>query len=100
MSIKWIHGRYKEDSRVFDSQWEAEEWADSLYPDIVGEGFVNVGYATPDQKVVDFLIRQIPRWAEFLKMHNPSMPAVAVHSSTDVVAGQPRYKVWIEPRND
>ncbi|SHK58365.1 hypothetical protein [Alicyclobacillus tolerans] len=85
---------------MFDSAWEAEEWTDSLYPDTVGEGFVNVGYATPDQKVVDFLIRQIPRWAEFLRSHNPSMPAVIVHSLIDVVDGQPRYKVWIEPQND
>lgn len=48
MDIKWIHGRYNEDSRVLDSQFEAGEWADSLYSDMVGEGFVNVGYATPD----------------------------------------------------
>ncbi|WP_129583483.1 hypothetical protein [Alicyclobacillus tolerans] len=97
MSIKWIHGRYKEDSRVFDSKWEAEEWADSLYPDIVGEGFVNVGYATPDKKVADFLMRQIPRWAEYLRTHNPSMPAVTVGTSTEMVDGLLLYKVWIAP---
>ena len=61
MCVKWIHGRYKEDSRVFDSVWEAEEWAESLYSDIIGEGFVNVGYATPDKKVAELLIREIPR---------------------------------------
>lgn len=83
---------------MFDSTWEAEEWADSLYPDIVGEGFVNVGYATPDQKVADFLIRQIPRWAEFLRSRAPSIPAVTVGTSTEMVNGLLLYKVWIPPR--
>lgn len=100
MCIKWIHGRYKEDSRVFDSEFEAEEWADSLYSDIVGEGFVHVGYATPDKKVADFLIRHILRWAEFVRTGNPSLPPVIAGTSTDTLDGQPLYKVWIKPKQE
>lgn len=85
---------------MFDSAWEAEEWTDSLYPDTVGEGFVNVGYATPDQKVADCLIRQIPRWAEFLRSHDPSIPAVNINFLKDVEKGQPIYRIWIVPAAD
>lgn len=98
MDINWIHGRDKEDIRVFDSVWEVEEWANSLYPDIIGEGFVNVGYATPDKKVADFLIREIPRWAEIVRSHDPAIPSVNVHSSTDTIDGRLIFKVWIEPK--
>jgi len=62
--------------------------------------FVNVGYAIPDKKVADFLIRQIPRWAEFPRRHDPSIPAVTANSLTEMVDGRLLYKVWIAPEND
>ncbi|KPV44093.1 hypothetical protein [Alicyclobacillus ferrooxydans] len=98
MSINWVHGRYREDSMIFDSTWEAEEWANSLYPEFIGEGFVNVGYATPDKKVADFLIREIPRWAEILRSHDPSIPSVTVRSSPNTIVGRLIFKAWIEPK--
>ncbi len=30
MPIHWMNGRYKEDDMIFDSNWEAQEWADSI----------------------------------------------------------------------
>ncbi|NRD76576.1 hypothetical protein HPT25_03605 [Bacillus sp. BRMEA1] len=53
-NITWINGNYKEDNRIFDSKNQAEEWADALLPDsspyLLGK--IDVGYATPDEKVI------------------------------------------------
>ena len=65
-NIKWINGIYKEDNRIFDSDWEAYEWADGLHSDIVPDlaAKVNVGYATPDKKVYSNLLDLIPEWVK------------------------------------
>ena len=46
-NVKWINGSYKEDNRIFDSEIQAEEWVDALYPDFGPYLFnkINVGYA-------------------------------------------------------
>ena len=52
-NVKWINGSYngsyKEDNRIFDSEIQAEEWVDALYPDFGPYLFnkINVGYASP-----------------------------------------------------
>lgn len=33
MEIHWANGQYREDNRIFDSQFEVYEWTDSLYQD-------------------------------------------------------------------
>ena len=53
-NVKWINGRYKEDNRIFDSEFEVKEWTEALYPDFVAYlcDKNNVGYETPDEKVI------------------------------------------------
>jgi hypothetical protein len=34
-NVKWINGINKEDTRIFDSEFEAYEWADALHSDSV-----------------------------------------------------------------
>lgn len=33
--VIWINGSHKEDNRIFDSEFEVDEWARALYPDFV-----------------------------------------------------------------
>lgn len=70
--VKWINGSHKEDNRIFDSEFEAEEWADSIYPDFVAflSETTNVGYATPDEKVIKYLVTLFPQWAEYSNLQS------------------------------
>lgn len=90
MSIKWINGQYKEDSRIFDSEFEAEEWVDGLFTDfsIYMNNEVNVGYATLDKKVMEFLSVYLLKWAEWLGVK------VNIHTDEEKVDGKVLYKIW------
>jgi hypothetical protein len=67
MDIEWINEKYKEANRIMDSDHEVYEWADSLFPDFAGGLRVNIGYATPDDKVYAYLVEYLPKWASYTK---------------------------------
>ncbi|MFB5191705.1 hypothetical protein [Alicyclobacillus fastidiosus] len=98
MEIKWVNGLHKQDNMVFDSRWEAEEWADSVYTDLAGFGFgyVGVGYATPDEKVARYLAEHFPKWLHSIS-NDSSCRSFTVHSETENIDGRTIYKVWTEP---
>lgn len=91
MDIEWINENYKEASKILDSPWEVYEWADSLYPDFAGGLRVNVGYATPDDKVYAYLAEHLPKWASNNNVR------INVNTSQDLVDGKMIYKIWITP---
>jgi hypothetical protein len=90
--IIWINGSYKEDNRIFNSSIQAEEWADSLLPDfgpyLVSK--VNVGYATPDEKVIKCLEYLLPKWASYNNVK------ITIHKEKTIVDGQEIYKIWAQ----
>jgi hypothetical protein len=94
MDIEWINENYKEACKIFDSVREVYEWADSLYPDFAGGHRVNVGYATPDDKVYAFLVEHLPKWASNNNVR------VNVNTSENLVDGKMIYKIWITPCNE
>ncbi|MFB7159718.1 hypothetical protein [Lysinibacillus sp. NPDC056232] len=69
-NVKWINGSYKEDNRIFDSEFEVKEWTEALYPDFVAylSDKNNVGYATPDGKIIKYLASLFPQWAVYNKL--------------------------------
>ena len=69
-SVKWINGSHKEDNRVFDSEFEVKEWTEALYPNFVAylSNKNNVGYATPDERVIKYLAFLFPQWAVYNNM--------------------------------
>ncbi|MFJ8064033.1 hypothetical protein ACIQYS_05340 [Psychrobacillus sp. NPDC096426] len=91
MKIKWINGQHAEDNRIFDSLIEAYEWTDSLYHDFSNNliSRVKVGYATPDAKVIDYLIDFIPEWANYLNV------GVNVNKVKTRVDGKIIYRIWV-----
>jgi hypothetical protein len=91
-NVKWINGSYKEDNRIFDSEFEAEEWTDALYPDFVPflANKMNVGYKTPDEKVIKYLADFLPGWA----CSNDINVRICTEKTT--VDGQIIYKIWTE----
>ncbi|MFE8697558.1 hypothetical protein ACFYKT_14540 [Cytobacillus sp. FJAT-53684] len=90
--IKWVNGSCKEDNRIFDSEFEAEKWADSIYPDFIAYfGYKqDVGYATPDKKVIKHLEVLMPQWAAY---NNLQVNVRTEHSKLD---GRIIYKIWTE----
>ena len=90
MEIHWVNGQYREDDRIFDSQFEVYEWTDSLYQDFSNCFFreENVGYATPDVKVIDCLIELITQWAGYTNVN------VILHSDKIEVDGKYMYRIW------
>ena len=88
--VMWINGSHKEDNRIFDSEFEVEEWARALYPDFVAflSNHTNVGYATPDEKVINYLAVLFPQWA-----HNLDLK-VRVCTTKIEKNGQIIYKIW------
>ncbi len=90
--VNWISGGYKEDHMIFDSEYEVEEWVDSLYSDMVPylANNINIGYATPDQKVVKSLENHLPSWATFIEVN------IQIHSEKVNVDGKVIYKVWTQ----
>ena len=89
-NVKWINGSYKEDNRIFGSEIEAKEWADSLYSDFVAylDNQSNIGYATPDEKVVKYLASFFPQWADYNNLQ------VDVRIEKTIIDGQTVYKIW------
>ena len=90
MQIHWVNGQYPEDDRIFDSQFEVYEWSDSLYLDFSNCFFrkENVGYATPDIKVIECLTELIPQWAEYMSVN------VKLHRDEIKVDGKSVYRIW------
>ncbi|MEI2358720.1 hypothetical protein, partial [Mesobacillus zeae] len=89
-NVKWINGSYKEDNRIFGSEFEAKEWTDALYPDFVAYlgNKINVGYATPDEKVIKYLASFLPQWADYNNLK------VDVCTEKTKIDGQIIYKIW------
>ncbi|MEK4537090.1 hypothetical protein NST21_17480 [Peribacillus sp. FSL K6-1552] len=91
-NVKWINGSYKEDNRIFDSEIQAEEWVDALYPDFVPYLFnkINVGYATPDEKVFKYLVNYLPEWARYNNVN------VSIYTEKITKDGQVIFKIWTQ----
>ncbi len=101
MPIHWMNGHYKEDDIIFDSNWEAQEWADSICSDFVCSGFFGyeaIGYATPDEKVAAYLCEFVSKSAEFIRIQDQSLPMLTLKTSSEEMEGRVVYKVWIEPQ--
>lgn len=90
MIIHWVNGQYPEDQRVFDSQVEVYEWTHSLYPDFSNCLFreASVGYATPDEKVIEYLSELIPKWADYLNVR------VTLHTDKVLEDSEYIYRIW------
>ncbi len=91
MEIIWVNGQYQEDERIFNSQFEVYEWTDSLYQDF-SNGFLrkeNIGYATPDAKVIDCLTELIPQWAGYTNVN------ITLHKDIIEIDGKDLYRIWI-----
>lgn len=89
-NIVWINGNYEEDNRIFDSKRQAEEWADSLLPDF-GPYLIsknNVGYATPDEKVIKYLEYLLPKWSDYNNVK------INIHREKTIRDGQEIYNIW------
>ncbi len=90
MKIHWINGQYSEDNRIFDTKNEVYEWSNSLYGDFLGYlvSKVNVGYTTPDEKVINSLEKLIPKWANYLNI------MVVVQKDKNNVNNKYLYRIW------
>ena len=91
-NIQWINGSYKEDNYIFKTQHQAEMWADALYPDfgLYLRAKTTVGYATPDEKVVNCLSELLPVWIIYNHNTNGS-----ICKGEDEVNGKFIYKIWV-----
>ncbi|MEW9053810.1 MAG: hypothetical protein AB2392_21805 [Neobacillus sp.] len=74
---------------IFDSEYEVEEWVDSLYSDMVPylANNINIGYATPDQKVVKSLENHLPCRVDFNEVN------IQIHSEKGKEDGKVIYKI-------
>lgn len=90
-NIIWINGSYKEDHYIFKTHLQAEMWADALYSDFVIYlcSNKNVGYATPDEKVIKCLAVFLPEWINY----NQSSGSICL--GEEKVNGKIIYKIWI-----
>lgn len=90
MKIHWVNGQSSEDNRIFDTKNEVYEWSNSLYGDFLGylvsKG--NVGYTTPDEKVIKSLDKLIPKWANYLNI------MVVVQKDKINVNDKYLYRIW------
>lgn len=84
--IKWFHERDPVGNRIFDSWWEADEWADSILTDFYP--FDNIGYMTPDEKVMACLLRRLPPYIRGCDWE------ATVHTATDSIDGKTVFKIW------
>lgn len=80
--IRFHKPNCREDTRIFDTMWEAEEWAHSISNEIYGSVFD--GYTTYDYKVAYALAFSL---AEVKQFH--------VHAEKEVLEEQFVYKVWV-----
>ncbi len=88
--VKWINGSHKEDDRIFDSEFEVKEWTEALYPDFVAylNNNSNVGYATPDERVIKYLASLFPQWAVYINMQ------IDVCTEKTETNGKIIFKIW------
>ncbi len=86
--MEWINEWHPEGNRIFDSDIEAWEWADSLLNDFIP--WDGVGYATPDEKVFQYLVKLVPQWM----IHDNDLSSV-MHTAIDTVNGRPLYTTWV-----
>lgn len=89
-NVIWINGSHKEDNRIFDSEFEAKEWSEALYPDFVAylSNKNNVGYATPDEKVIKYLVSLFPQWGDYINLQ------IGDCTGKTEINGQIIYKIW------
>ena len=89
-NVTWINGSHKEDHRIFDSAFEAEEWSEALYPDFVAylDDENNVGYASPDEKVIKYLASRFPKWGDYINLQ------IGVCIGKTEIDGRVIYKIW------
>ncbi|WP_080846260.1 hypothetical protein [Cytobacillus gottheilii] len=87
-----ISGGYKEDHMIFDSEYEVEEWVESLYSDVVPylANNMNVGCVTPEKKLVKSLENYLPSWADFNEVN------IQIHSEQGKEDGKVIYKIWTQ----
>ncbi|MBP2243200.1 hypothetical protein J2Z40_003788 [Cytobacillus eiseniae] len=92
--VKWINSGHKEDNRIFSSEIEAKEWAVALYPDFVAYLGIqrNVGYATPDDKVIKHLAVFFPQWADYYNLQ------VDICTEKLQIDGQTNQKIWTQQK--
>lgn len=92
MEVEWINGKHKEDNLIFDSDFEAYEWADSITQDLSGYLWdrKNGGYMTRDIKVFEYLAKLVPSIAEIYNVEN-----VCFNKEKEIINGQTNYKFWI-----
>lgn len=85
--MRWIHEEAPStlDRRIFDSEWEAQEWADSLSDDFFP--LHDVGYATPDVKVFRWLCKLLPQWQTYEEF------PTTIYTAIEIVDGRPCYKI-------
>lgn len=86
MDITWIDEQDPVGHRIFDSWWEADEWADSILTDFYP--FDRIGYMTPDQKVMASLLRRLPPYIRECAFE------ALVHTAIDSIDGKTLYKIW------
>jgi hypothetical protein len=89
MQIRWSSGENREDHMIFDSLWEAEEWADSIRGDII-QGVFD-GYTTPDQKVAFALAYYLAESAHYLA----EWEQFIVYATKTRESDKFMYKVWV-----
>lgn len=89
-NVIWVNGSSNEDNRIFDSEIEAREWADALYTDFAAylSEENNVGYATPDEKVINYLLTFLPQWADYNHFE------VEVFTEKIKISGEIIYRIW------
>lgn len=89
-NIIWINGSSKEDNRIFASDLEARECAEALYSDFAAylSKENNVGYASPDEKVIHYLLTILPQWAVYNHLK------VEVCTEKINISGQIIYRIW------
>ncbi|WP_026575631.1 hypothetical protein [Bacillus sp. UNC438CL73TsuS30] len=90
--IVWINGTYEEENRIFDTDIQAEEWVDALLPDF-GPYLIcqiNVGYSTPDEKVINYLEYFLPKWASYNNVK------ISIHREKTIIDGKNIYKIWTQ----
>ena len=93
MQIRWINDIDPTGNRIFDSVWEAEEWADSLSSDFWAGDMDHVGYFTRDEKVYSFLQKLLPEWLMY--SHKP----IDVHMDIESTPSGPLYRIWVTAAN-
>ncbi len=91
-NVQWINGNYKEDNYIFETHRQAEMWADALYPDFALYllSKTNVGYATPDEKVIKCLAELLPEWLSYNKTVG------SIYLGEEKINGKIIFKIWIK----